>query len=46
MDGVLLEVRNRKERSYSWILMLQLVTSEPGVVAIPEAQPTQHFLVP
>jgi hypothetical protein len=46
MDGVLLEVRNQKERSYAWILMLQLVTSEPRVVAIPEAQSTQPFLVP
>jgi hypothetical protein len=46
MDGVLLEVRNRKEMSYAWILMLQLVTSEPEAVAIPEAQPTQPFLVP
>jgi hypothetical protein len=45
MGGVLLEVRNWKERSYAWILMLQLVTSEPGVIAIPEAQPTQPFLV-
>jgi hypothetical protein len=26
--------------------MLQLVTSKPGAVAIPEAQPTQPFLVP
>jgi hypothetical protein len=32
--------------SYAWILMLQLVTYEPGVVAIPEAQSTQPFLVP
>jgi hypothetical protein len=46
MDGVLLEVRNRKEMSYAWILMLQLVTSEPEAVAIPKAQPTQPFLVP
>jgi hypothetical protein len=45
-DGVLLEVRNQKEMSYAWILMLQLVTSEPGDVAIPEAQPMQPFLVP
>jgi hypothetical protein len=46
MDGVLLEVRNKKQRSYAWILMLQLVTSEPRVIAIPRAQPTQPFLVP
>jgi hypothetical protein len=32
--------------SYAWILMLQLVTYEPGAVAIPEAQSTQPFLVP
>jgi hypothetical protein len=42
-DGVLLEVRNQKERSYAWILMLQLVTLKPGAVAIPEAQPMQSF---
>jgi hypothetical protein len=45
-DGILLEVRNWKERTYAWILMLQLVTSKPGAIAIPEAQSTQHFLVP
>jgi hypothetical protein len=39
MDGVLLKVRNQKEMSYAWILMLQLVTSEPGAVVIPEAEP-------
>jgi hypothetical protein len=45
MDGVLLEVHNQKEWSYAWILILQLVTSEPEAVAYPEAQPKQPFLV-
>jgi hypothetical protein len=29
MDGVLLELRNRKERCHSWSLLPRLVTSEP-----------------
>jgi hypothetical protein len=43
MDDVLLMVQNQKERSYAWILMLQLVTSELGAIAIPKAQLMQSL---
>jgi hypothetical protein len=40
---VLLEVHNWKEMCYARFSMLQLVTSDPEVVDIPEAQPMQSL---